>query len=153
MPIQLILPFHAGPPPQMPAADPPAAGSLSHVAIPHWYRDPAPGADDFRAAEIERDAALAAWQATGTAFDRLDPRLPVLWSNIAEAAARAKRRHGAIHREWRRLEVSRERVRRMICLMPPPGSALELLGRGQVHFDRRFPELETLSVPTSLRSD
>ena len=40
--------------PSLPCGRPPqtqAAGSRSHVAIPHWYGHPAPGADDFRAAE------------------------------------------------------------------------------------------------------
>ena len=148
MPIQLVLPFHADRPPQTQAA-----GSRLHVAIPHWYGRPAPGADDFRDAEIERDAALAAWQAAGPAFDRADPPLPVFWRYMAEAAARAKRRDRAIRHERRRLEVARERVRRMICLMPPPRSALELLGRGQVYRDRRFPELETLPVPGARPGD
>ncbi len=148
MPIQLVLPFHGEGPPR-----PQAAGSRSHVAIPHWYGHPAPGADDFRAAEIERDAALAEWQAVGAAFDRADPPLPILWSNIAEAAARAKRCDHAIRHERRRLEVARERVRRMICLMPPHRSALELVSLGQVYRDRRFPELETLPVPGARPGD
>ncbi|MCY4479498.1 MAG: hypothetical protein OXB97_06360 [Rhodospirillales bacterium] len=148
MPIQLILPLHADRPPQAQAA-----ASRSHVAIPHWYGQPTPGADDFRAAEIERNAALVAWQAAGAAFDRADPPLPLLWSNIAEAAARTKRRGRAIRHEQRRLEVARERVRRMICLMPPPRSALELVSLGQVYRDRRFPELETLPVPGARPDD
>ena len=148
MPIQLVLPFHGEGPSQAQAS-----GSRSRVAIPHWYRHPAPGADDFRAAEIECHAALAAWQAAGCAFDRADPPLPVLWSNFGQAAARAKRRDRAIRHERRRLDVARERVRRMICLMPPPRSALELVRRGQVYRDRRFPELETLPVPGARPGD
>ena len=58
-----------------------------------------------------------------------------------------------IREEARRLEVARERVRRMICLMPPPRSALELVSRGQVYFDRRFPEFETLPVPGTRPGD
>ncbi len=41
----------------------------------------------------------------------------------------------------------------MICLMPPPRSALELVSRGQVYFDRRFPEFETLPVPGTRPGD
>ncbi len=37
MPNWLILPFHAERALQMPASAPPAAGSRSHVTIPHWY--------------------------------------------------------------------------------------------------------------------
>ena len=41
----------------------------------------------------------------------------------------------------------------MICLMPPPRSALEFVSRGQVYFDRRFPEFETLPVPGTRPGD
>ena len=146
MPLQLTLPFHPDQA-QDALAPSPAPTIRSLVAIPHWYGHPPPSADDFRAAELERDAALAAWQAAGAAFDLAEPSLPVLWSNIAEAQARAKRRDLAIRHEWRRLQVARERVGRMICLMPPPASALELVRRGQIYFDSKFPELETLAVP------
>ena len=127
-----------------PDAGPHAA---ARVAIPHWYAHPPITNADFEAATRERDAALIAWQTAKDAFELRDPPPPLSWATYRQANAHRKRREEAIARETRRLDVSRERVRRMICICAIGAATRASLERGDVYRDRSYPELESLHVP------
>lgn len=69
-----------------------------------------------------RDAALAAWQARLREFDRLDPPLPVRWSNYREARARGRRKATFLAQAKAALDAARAHYRDGLCARPDAGA-------------------------------